>query len=240
METLKGTTQESSIEMKGRLCQEIVNKLQNEASQFLKKKLVLNGIAILPKEIEVYYYKEGEFEDKSVHQNELQTNKNMNHFYVHRWGKTQLDKYKGENRAGLDFVVSDGVNTYYSYLIRSAVINDGKPVVGPNKVLKTIKNACNFSSYNELEKNNVIIVANDISNDVLFSERINLGNNAEEHSHCALRAVLCDEYFKGSKYLKKEELIVNFLQNNSQKNALEYAKEKLGYIPSKIKNLNQL
>lgn len=76
METLKETTQEFSMEMNGKSCQDIIKKLQNEAYQFLKKKLVLNGIAILPKEIEVYYYKEGEFEDKSVHQNELQTNKN--------------------------------------------------------------------------------------------------------------------------------------------------------------------
>lgn len=64
-------------------------KLQNDAIQFVSQiKLILNGAVIIPKEIEVYYYKEGEFSDESVHRNELQQN-NMNHFYVHRNGKTR-------------------------------------------------------------------------------------------------------------------------------------------------------
>lgn len=235
METLKKTTQEFSMEMNGKSCQEIIKRLQNEAYQFLKKKLVLNGIAILPKEIEVYYYKEGEFEDKSVHQNELQTNKNKNHFYVHRWGKTQSDKYKGENRAGLDFVVSDGANTYYSYLIRSAVINDGKPVVGPNNVLKQILNVCNLS-FDDLEKVDVELIPKNISDVVLFSERINLGKNVGDFRECKLRAVLCDDFFKENKYPAKEKMVIDFLQDKDKDQAVYFAKEKLGYVPSKIKN----
>lgn len=55
---------------------------------------MLKGVSVLPKEIEVYYYKNGQFEDTSVHRNDLQKN-NKNHFYVHRRGTTQSDKYKG-------------------------------------------------------------------------------------------------------------------------------------------------
>ena len=127
-----------------------IERLQNEAKHFLTEtKLILNGVSILPKEIEVYYYKEGEFEDPTVHRNKLQQN-NKNHFYVHRWGKTKNDKYKSGNRAGMDFVVSDDENTYHSYLIRSAVIN-GKLVIGPNKVLKRMLEANPNLSYEELE-----------------------------------------------------------------------------------------
>ena len=59
---------------------------QNKMAEFLtNSKLVLNGIVIQPTEIEVYYYHAGEFEDKSVHQNNLQQN-NARHFYIHRYG----------------------------------------------------------------------------------------------------------------------------------------------------------
>jgi hypothetical protein len=50
--------------------QEIVKKLQIEAELFLKNsKLVVNGIEIFPKEIEIYYYQKKVFEDGSVHRN---------------------------------------------------------------------------------------------------------------------------------------------------------------------------
>ena len=45
----------------------VIVRLQNEAMQLLQKsKLVFGEIEIFPKEIEVYYYKEGEFMDNSV------------------------------------------------------------------------------------------------------------------------------------------------------------------------------
>lgn len=219
-----------------------IERLQNEAKHFLTEtKLILNGVSILPKEIEVYYYKEGEFEDRTVHRNELQQN-NKNHFYVHRWGKTKNDKYKGGNRAGMDFVVSSDENTYYSYLIRSAEIN-GNLIVGPNKVLKTIE-ARTFLSYKKLENNTIDVEFVNSSYDVLFSERINL-NQECEFSFYELRAVLCDDLYrkKESKYPIKERMITTFLsrkvksQEMTQEQALKYAKEKLGYIPSTIKNL---
>ena len=37
---------------------ECIKRLQNEVSQFLlQSKLVLNGVVVMPKEVEVYYYK---------------------------------------------------------------------------------------------------------------------------------------------------------------------------------------
>lgn len=218
---------------------ETIKKLQNEAVQFLTKtKLVLNGIEILPKEIEVYYYEiNGSFKDGSVHRNELQKN-NKNHFYVHRWGETKNDKYKGVNRAGLDFVVSDDDNVYYSYLIRSAVINgNDNPIIGPNKVLNAIKDVCKFQDYKELENASVKLEPNNISDAVLFSNRINLGENVGKYLDYKLRAVLCDDLYRGSKYPAKEKMIMDYLmsQKMSKEQKQVYAKEKLGYVPSALK-----
>lgn len=208
---------------------ETIKKLQNDAAQFLSKKLVTNGVTISPKEIEAYYYKARAFEDSSVHRNELQQN-NKNHFYVHRYGLTKSDKYKGGNRIGLDFVISDEENTYYSYLIRSALINN-ELIVGPNNVLKKLLEICNISC-EDLECINVELVTNNISDIVLFSERINLGKNACEFRECKLRAVVCDEFFKKSKYPKKEKMVIDFLDGKDNEYAQVFAKDKLGYIPS--------
>ncbi|MBE6339343.1 MAG: hypothetical protein E7069_01215 [Bacteroidales bacterium] len=216
-----------------------IKKLQKEAEYFLKHaKLIVNGIEILPKEIEVYYFKEGEFEDKSVHRNELQKN-NKNHFYVHRNGTKQTNSYKGGTRGGLDFVVSDDVNVFHSYLIRSAVVN-GKSYVGPNNVLKSIKEASGLS-LEELEKASIKLDTNKTASDVLFSSRINIPNKAEEFQDKKLRAVLCDELFRDNKYPAKEELIKRFLLSKiashemSQEQVINYAREKLGYVPSVLK-----
>ena len=215
-----------------------IERLQNEAKLFLTEtKLMLNGIFILPKEIEVYYYKKGEFEDSSVHRNDLQK-KNKNHFYIHRRGTTQSDNYKGGNRGGIDFVVSDNEDIYYSYLIRSALIND-KLVIGPHNVLESILKYCKIEK-EVLENETVELVPNDVSYDVLFSKRINLGKNAGQFFDCKLRAVLCDDYFKTSKYPSKGIMLVEFLidkvhsQQMTQEQASEYAKQKLGYIPYEI------
>ncbi len=218
-----------------------IERLQNEARLFLTKtKLMLNGVSILPKEIEVYYFKEGEFEDTSVHRNDLQK-KNKNHFYVHRRGLKQTDKYNGGNRGGVDFVVSDSENFYYSFLIRSAVI-DNELVIGPNNVLESILNYCKLDK-ETLESEPIELHPNAVSGDVLFSKRINLGKNAGQFSECKLRAVLCDDLFRTNKYPAKEKMVVDFLidkvqsQQMTKEQASEYAKQKLGYIPSAIKDL---
>ena len=215
-----------------------IERLQNEAKLFLKEtKLILNEVSIQPKEIEVYYFNEGEFEDTSVHRNDLQKN-NKSHFYVHRRGIAKTDNYKGGNRGGLDFVVSDNENIYYSYLIRSALIND-ELVIGPHNVLESILKCCKIEK-ETLESKTVGLASNDVSGDVLFSRRVNLGKNAGQFHECRLRAVLCDDYFKTSKYPAKGIMIVDFLldqiqsQHMTKDQASEYAKQKLGYIPYEI------
>ena len=65
---------------------EIIYELKSQAIQFLKNyHLEIKGVAIYPKEIEVYFYQSGVFEDDTVHCNELQKD-NANHLYVHRTG----------------------------------------------------------------------------------------------------------------------------------------------------------
>ena len=208
-----------------------VKRLQKEAAEFLtNSKLVLNGIVIQPTEIEVYYYHAGEFEDKSVHQNNLQQN-NARHFYIHRYGVKETDSIKGGNRAGIDFVLSEEANKYYTYLIRSALIND-QLIVGPHNVLVAIQ-AASHLDYTEIEKTTVQIVENKIPGDVLFSERIHLGKDAGDFRNLRLRAVLCDDTFIHRKYPAKEHMITDYIKytNMSKEQAIEFARQKLGYIP---------
>lgn len=221
----------------------IETRLQEEASLFItQNKLAVNEIEVFPKEIETYYFKKGKFEDESVHKNELQKN-NKNHFYVHRWGTNKGDKYKGGYYPGLDFVVSEDDDTYYSYLIRSAVIkykgafiNKGQTIIGPNKVLNTI---CEIGkvTFENLEKDTVKLENSCIPNDgVVISERINLNKGFIDKK---LRFVLCDDLYISSKYPKKEEMIINFLTSENKQimpaNPIDFCKNKLGYVPSSIK-----
>lgn len=116
---------------------------------------------------------------------------------------------------------------------RSAIINGEPPVIGPNKVYRKIKEICHLNEEG-LENLPIKLVPNKNDFDVLFSKRINLTKGFIDYR---LRAVLCDENFKNSKYPLKEKMVVDFItQNNMSKNrAIEYAKDKLGYIPSSIK-----
>lgn len=221
---------------------ETTQKLQDEAKLFITGSvLVLNGVAIQPKEIEVYYYKEGGFEDNSVHRNDLQKH-NKNHFYVHRIGTKASDSYKGGNYAGVDFVMSDTDDIYYTYLIRSAIVND-EMVVGPHKVLEAIKQSSHLE-YKGIEDAIVEVVPCNNPGDVMFSSRINLGKTVrKEYRECKLRAVLCDERFRKSKYPAKEQMVIDYLMDKvhlhymTNEDALHYSKENLGYIPSSIKAL---
>ena len=215
----------------------IVKYLQREAECFLcNTTLILNGVTIQPTEIEVYYHNEGVFEDKSVHKNELQQN-NARHFYIHRRGRKATDSIKGGNRAGIDYVLSNEENKYYTYLIRSAIIND-KLIIGPNNVLVAIQEATHLDP-TDIERTTIQIVTNNVPGEVLFSKRINLGKNAEEYSDFKLRAVLCDDAFIQSKYPAKEQMIVDYIMNGdmSQEQAIEFARQKLGYIPKILKQL---
>ena len=221
--------------------QDVVLRLQNEAkSLLLNYELRLNGVSIIPKEIEVYFYKNGVFEDNSVHRNELQKNHN-GHFYIHRWGTKETDPYKGGRYPGIDYVVSTNQEEYYSYLIRSAVVDD-EIIVGPHKVLEAIMDKTHLSE-KVIEKLQIELVSHCSQSQVLFSKRINLGKKVEEkYRNCRLRAVVCDEQFKTANYRGKGNMVVDFLldelsQNKmDRKQALVFAKEYLGYITEKIRN----
>ena len=214
------------------------NRLQKEAAEFLTNfKLVLNGLIIQPTEIEVYYYRKGEFEDDSVHKNELQQNHHA-HFYIHRWGRGKNDPYKGGNRPGIDFVVSKEEKVYHTFLIRSALINN-IPVVGPNKVLNAIQEASKLADFKEIENAIVNICPEKNPSDVVFSQRINLSNNTSpDYLKLKLRAVLCDDtWFSRNKYRYKEQMIIDLMSSKkmAKEEAFEFVRKRLGYIPLDIK-----
>lgn len=217
---------------------QLVYRLQREVTIFLKEKTLFlnrNSVTIIPKEVEIYYYEKGAFEDGSVHQNELQQD-NQNHFYIHRWGTKKTDSYKGGNYPGIDFVVSGTKDVYYTYLIRSAIIN-GKPIFGPHKVLMEIKSAGRFNTFEEIENNLVLLQSSSVQGDVLFSERINLGKNAGEFALLNFRAVMCDNYFRDGRYPLKEKLVTDHGVSSmmTKEDALAFSKNNLGYIPAKVK-----
>ncbi|MBQ0155205.1 MAG: hypothetical protein KBT22_01355 [Bacteroidales bacterium] len=219
----------------------MIKELQQQAINFLSNKfIVVNGVKIYPKEIEVYYFKKGVYEDNSVHQNELQQN-HHNRLYIHRWGKTKNDPYKGGNYPGIDFVISDEESCFHTFLLRSVVIN-GELITGPHKVLEAIKVASKSANYQELEDMPIEIGNEGKLHDILLSERINLGKTVkEEYLHAPLRFVVLDGNFCNSKYPLKEKLISDWLLsklNNKQiskEDAIDIARENLGYLPSSIK-----
>lgn len=215
--------------------EKLIERLQKEAKQFItQKKLVLNGVEIYPKEIEVYYHND-DFKDNAVHKKIQQTKKFKNHFYVHRCKNS--DSYKGGNRAGLDFVVSDDENTFYSYLIRSAVIN-GQSFYGPNKVLNEIKRVCGYVENADLEKQLVDTDSSDAKyDDVIYTTRFGLSDNVDAFFlGSALRLVALDKDFKNARYKAKEQIVLDYLkQSKSTKIQAEaFCKNYLTYLPSKI------
>lgn len=220
----------------------MIEELQKHAIDFLNNKFfVVNGINIYPKEIEAYYFKEGEFEDNSVHRNDLQQN-HPNRFYIHRWGKSKDDPYKGGNYPGIDFVVSSEASCYYTYLLRSVEIEE-KLVIGPHMVLEAIKEATGAADYNELENMSVSIANKECENDILISIRINLGKTVDDtYKNAPLRFVELDEHFRNAKYPLKEKLITDYLidkmkkKHISKEDAIATVREKLGYLPASIKN----
>lgn len=226
--------------------------LQKEASVFLRGYyLLVNNIAIYLKEIEAYYFEHGRFEDYSVHRNKLQKN-NKHKFYIHRYGQDADSSYKSSpknNRGGCDFVMSDSDGVYYSYLIRSIVINDVL-YVGPRKSLNAIIENTGLS-YEELEKANVTIVPFENNHDVLNTSRIGLGNSiekeAELYKNSELRCILCDKYFvkrdnKNVGYARRTEAIDKFLKRKlengemTKEEAIKYSNDWYGAVSKWLKD----
>lgn len=228
--------------------------LQEQASEFLKNNyLLVNGIEIYLKEIEVYYYEQGKFEDYTVHRNKLQQNR-KNYFYVHRYGKDAASSYKSSpnnTRGGCDFVLSDKDGVYFSLLIRSIVINE-ELFVGPRKSLNAIIEKTGLS-YEELEKAEVFVTPLVTTCNVLSTSRIRLGNSSDKpdgdnYRDAQLRFLLCDNNFKTvdktkDVYEKRTEAIDNFLKEKiakgemSKAEAEEYSKNWLGYESNWLKEL---
>lgn len=215
------------------------DELQLSAETFLKEKyLNLEGIMIYPKEIEVYYYEDSVFQDDSVHRNELQKN-NLNHLYIHRFGKRATDSIKG--RAGVDLCLSNKNDIYYTFLIRSAVINS-ELVVGPYNVLNKLKD---YLDEHTIESLNCIVCEHHLSeNNVYFSERLNLAPTVSDlYRNLMLRAVIDDCYFRTASYKFKETMVSSFVAEKyknglmSKDSVLEYSKAHLGYLTKKIKDL---
>lgn len=225
--------------------------LREKASDFLRcKYFIVSGIKIYPKEIEVYYYEQGAFEDYTVHRNELQEN-HKNSFYVHRYGKEADSPYKSSpknNRGGCDFVLSDKTGAFYSLLIRSIVIN-GELFVGPRKSLNAILDKTGLS-YKELESTIVIVAQEPVNCDVFATSRIGLGNSDKQDSllykNAKLRFILCDKYFKETDknnvgYKKRTEAIDDFLRNNiesgkmTKEQAADYSKHWYGAVSKEFK-----
>lgn len=169
----------------------IISTLQSEAVHFLQNNIIrINNVTIYLKEIEIYYFKKGEFEDPSVHCNEMQANRKYK-LYVHRAGKKASNKYKGGNYPGVDFVLSDEADCYYTYLIRAIAFEDGEVIVGPNRVLRAILEKTGLSMQ-ELEEASCEVVSSNQNNfDVCLSTRINLGKKVkDEYKNLNFRAVI--------------------------------------------------
>ena len=223
-------------------------QLQEQASEFLGCKcLIVNGVTIHPKEIEVYYFEKGLFEDYTVHRNELQEN-HPNKFYVHRRGRDVNSSIIESNRGGCDFVISDKDGVYHSYLIRSIVI-DGELIVGPSKSLKAIIQKTGLS-YHELEQTEVNVIASKSTNDVFMTSRIGLGDSelkdSKLYKESKLRFILCDEFFKQRDkknvgYPKRTEAIDNYLRNKinlgtmTKEQAADYSKQWYGAVSKEFK-----
>ena len=233
------------------IMQNKIKELQSRAASFLQSYcLRVNGVTISLKEIEVYYYEKGVFEDYTVHCNKLQMN-NKFHFYVHRTGKSKDYKPKGGTRCGCDFVLSDKDNVYYTFLIRGIVI-DRELIVGPNNSLKAILSYTSLS-YSELEGAKVELVPCKNDCHILPSPRIGLGKPEEEKNvifHDAeLRMIVCDEYFKQTDkrskcgYKLRTDAIDNFLRrqlgsnNMTKEEAIKYSQEMYGAVSRWLKDL---
>lgn len=233
------------------IMQEKIKELQIKAATFLKSySLLVNGMNILLKEVEVYYYEKSVFEDYTVHRNELQAN-NKFHFYVHRNGKSKDYKPKGGKRGGCDFVLSDKQDVYYTFLIRSIVV-DNELIVGPNNSLKAILSKTGLT-YSELENAKVELVSTPTQYDILTSSRIGLSLPDKESDvifHSAeLRFIVCDEYFKqtdkNSKcgYKLRTDSIDKFLKRQisakkmTKEEAIKYSQKMYGAVSRWLKDL---
>jgi hypothetical protein len=223
----------------GLIQKETINRLYNNIF------FIVKNVKIYPLEVEVYYFKEGEYEDNSVHQNERQQNNN-NHFYIHRFGKGKNDKYKGH--AGIDFVWSKENNLYYTWLLRSVIIkknNQSDTFIGPMKVLQAIKDwTC--LSFEDLETETLSFeyeLNNNEKYPVFTSERIGLTDSVDKKYRIEILRFIIAKDYANCKYKQKSNPVINFYKKvyqvgaESKETCLSQCKLYLNYIPKKIKEM---
>lgn len=215
---------------------DIVKRLQDDMRKFLQNtELEINGVTIRPLEIEAYYYEEGVFEDCYVHCNEMQTEKNKGHFYVHRKGKREQDAYSGGNRCCLDYVVGKK-GTYFSYLLRSASVEfNGESVlcIKPNILLNNILTATDLDK-NDLEKTKIDVKKEKNNDQVFFSTRVGLSGDGK-FANALLRAVRNGPHLKQKGYPGKEKIAYDYyirLSNGLNEDDIkDEIREIFGYLP---------
>lgn len=128
----------------------IVNKLQEINICFLQNYIIkIDKLEIYPIEVEIYYYKQGVFEDKSCHRNKLQK-ENFGKLYFHRASRSEskdalIDtSYYG----GVDVCISDSEDYYLSILLRSAYIKDRNEKIyiksGIHRIVNSITDELEF------------------------------------------------------------------------------------------------
>ncbi len=225
-----------------------VGKLQTETVRRLYEQcyIQVKDVKIYPIEVEVYYFEKNVYEDNSVHQNELQQN-NQSHFYVHRFGLKSEDKYKG--RAGIDFVWSSKKDVYYTWLLRSVVLEkDDKSdaFFGPMNTLSAIKEWTRLSN-EELETEKLSVCRksdNNCAYPIFTSKRIGLTDKVfEEYQNVPLRFVVATTNYVKYKYKMKSHMVIDFLQKAYKANALtkesclEQCDKFLNYRPREIKEM---
>ena len=198
-----------------------------------------SGLRIYPIEVEAYF-KDSKFDDESVHGNELQRN-NYGRFYVHRTGITKKSKFKGGTRGGIDICLSDGADSYYGILIRSAKFNDGTTKFGPNNVLNFIIEDKKVD-YATLEKDVVLKEAVEDCRDrehksiILHSTRVGLSKKqSDDFKDLQLRTIV-GVLLSSYPYKEKEKVFRNYIINESipKEEAEKISVDILGYYPKAL------
>jgi hypothetical protein len=113
-----------------------------------------DNFCLYPIEVEAYYYNESNFQDTTVHKNELQK-KRFGKLYFHRAGRKRGNAFLFDE-GGVDICLSSG-EYYFGILIRSTWINEEKePVCGPGLLTRRIVQ--HLSNETEIEDETKIVI----------------------------------------------------------------------------------
>lgn len=198
----------------------VVSSIQSLSECFLRNyHFAIGNVKVLPIEIEAYYYKHGQYMDTCAHDDKE---------------RFKFDGIYTHNHHGhicFDVCLSIG-DTHFSFLIRSARIAGSVEVEKfmPSQVTDAIEQSSHIvlssSITNVIRKNN-----QPRSNEyVMFSKRINLGDNVEDKFRNApLRAVIAQD-LRDKDISAKEELTRSVLDRKDITDKEKICKEILGYV----------